>query len=60
MLFKKFFFPQLVLIEDQAEGTLLKQEENDLDYFTSLKNADSNVVYDSARKTTQSNLFKIK
>ena len=31
--FKKFFFPQLMLIEDRAEGELQRREESDLDTF---------------------------
>ena len=31
--FKRFFFPQLMLIEDGAENELLKQEDTALDNF---------------------------
>ena len=31
--FKKFFFPQLMLISDGAEGDLIKQEEDTLNQF---------------------------
>ena len=39
LVFKKFFFPQLMLIEDRAEGELLKQEETVLDTFEGILEA---------------------
>ena len=39
--FKKYFFPQLMLIEDSAEGELVKQEDSMLDNFKQIKNSHS-------------------
>ena len=46
--FKKFFFPQLMLIEDRAEGELQRKEESDLDTFNQMNNNESEFLFDSA------------
>ena len=39
--FKKFFFPQLMLIEDGAEGELIKQEDSVLQTFNQLNSTNN-------------------
>ena len=56
--FKKFFFPQLMLIEDRAEGELQRKEESDLDTFNQMNNNESEFLFDSAQRRSQEERLK--
>ena len=64
--FKKFFFPQLMLIEDRAEHDLVKQEDTVLDTFNQIaqgtikSHLKTNLKFDSARLAASNNMDKVK